>query len=158
MQQAEQVAYIERMLAMARANTRDDGEISHTSVEEYFDPDRFEREKAMLRRNPVVVAFSAQLRKPGDFVANDDSGQPVLVPGQGAELDMDAFLGPVETDLQSWDMHGGEVQSTTPLRPRMNWKLVIDTFLELYHFRYLHGASVAPLFLDNITAYERRGR
>ena len=40
----------------------------------------------------------------------------------------------------------------------MNWKLVIDTFLELYHFRYLHGASVAPLFLDNITTYERRDR
>src|SRR3954470_15003468 len=199
MQQAEQVAYIERMLAMARANTRDDGEISHTSVDEYFDPDRFAREKAMLRRNPMVVAFSAQLRKPGDFVANDDSGQPVLVtrgmdgklraflnvcrhrsatvelkpcgankrafvcpyhgwsydltgkligitdgawfgevdrathglrqlavaercgmvfvvptalePGQSTEIDMEAFLGPVQTDLQSWDMQGWEVQS-----------------------------------------------
>ena len=82
----------------------------------------------------------------------------VLEPGQNAELDMDGFLGPVKDDLKSWDMQTWEVQSTTPLRPRMNWKLVIDTFLELYHFRYLHGKSVAPLFLDNITSYERRGR
>ena len=43
------------------------------SVEEYFDAERFEREKAVLfRKYPVVVAFSAQLRKPGDFVANND--------------------------------------------------------------------------------------
>ena len=77
MHHADQMAYIERMHAMARANARDEGEVSHTSVEEYFDPDRFEREKAVLfRKYPVVVAFSAQLRKPGDFVANNDSGQP----------------------------------------------------------------------------------
>ena len=82
----------------------------------------------------------------------------VLEPGQNADLDLDGFLGPVKDDLKSWDMQTWEVQSTTPLRPRMNWKLVIDTFLELYHFRYLHGKSVAPLFLDNITSYERRGR
>ena len=56
----------------------------------------------------------------------------------------------------SWDMQGWEVHSYEPIRPRMNWKLVIDTFLELYHFRYLHGASVCPLFLDNIATYERR--
>ncbi|MBS0537527.1 MAG: hypothetical protein JSR47_02145, partial [Proteobacteria bacterium] len=74
------------------------------------------------------------------------------------DIDLDAQLGPVKADLDSWDMSGWEVQSITPIRPRMNWKLVIDTFLELYHFRYLHGASVAPLFLDNITTYERRER
>ena len=35
MQQADQVAYIERMLSMVRTNTRDDGPgISHTPVEE----------------------------------------------------------------------------------------------------------------------------
>ena len=92
MQHADQVAYIERMHGMARANARDDGEISHTSVEEYFDTDRFEREKAVLfRKYPVVVAFSAQLRKPGDFVANNDSGQPILV-ARGTDGKLRAFL------------------------------------------------------------------
>lgn len=251
MKHSDQVAYIERMLGMARANARDDGQLSYCSVEEYFDEGRLQREREVLFRNyPIVVGFSAQLRKPGDFIANNDTGQNVLVtrgldgrlraflnvcrhrsatielkpcgankrafvcpyhgwtydltgrlvgitdgawfgdvdksthglkqlavaercglvwvvpkvlePGQvakgAAELDIDAFLGPVNDDLRSWDMASWEVQSTTPLRPKMNWKLVIDTFLELYHFRYLHGASVAPLFLDNITSYERRER
>ena len=247
MQQADQVAYIQRMLDMARANKRDAGELSYTNVEEYYDPVRFEREKELLfRKYPIVVGFSAQVRKPGDFLTNSDTGQAILVArgrdgvlraflnvcrhrtatvelkpcgsnkrafvcpyhgwsydltgklvgitdgewfgevdraahglkqlgvaercglvfvvpavpeeGKSASLDMDEFLGPVKADLTSWVMASWDVQSTTPLRPRMNWKLVIDTFLELYHFRYLHGASVAPLFLDNITSYERRGR
>ena len=81
-----------------------------------------------------------------------------LEEGQSADFDIDTFLGPVMPDLEAWDMSSWDVHSITPIRPRMNWKLVIDTFLELYHFRYLHGASVAPLFLDNITTYERRDR
>jgi phenylpropionate dioxygenase-like ring-hydroxylating dioxygenase large terminal subunit len=248
MDHADQVSYIEHLLEMARANRRDDAPgISHTPVDTYVSRERYDREVATLfRRTPVVVAFSAQLRKPGDFVTSTDTGQPVVVvrardgglyaflnvcrhrsatlearpcgsgkqsfvcpyhgwsydlagrlvgitdgaafgdidrethglrrlavaercgmvwvvptaleEGQSAQLDIASFLGAVAPDLASWDMAGWEVHSITPIRPRMNWKLVIDTFLELYHFRYLHGASVAPLFLDNITTYERRDR
>ena len=248
MQHADQVAYIERLLEMARANQRDDAPgITHTAVDTYFSQERHDREVSTLfRRYPVVVAFSARLRKAGDFVTSTDTGQPILVArgtdgklraflnvcrhrsatletrpcgankrafvcpyhgwsydltgklvgitdsawfgdldrgmhglkqlavaercgmvwvvptaleeGQSADFDIDSFLGTVKPDLQSWDMASWEVHSITPIRPRMNWKLVIDTFLELYHFRYLHGASVAPLFLDNITTHERRDR
>jgi len=248
MQHDDQVAYIQRMLDMARANTRDDAPgLSHTPVDTYFSQARHDREvEVLFRRTPVVVAFSAQLRKPGDFVTSTDTGQPILIArgldgklraflnvcrhrsatvetrpcgadkrafvcpyhgwsydltgrlvgitdgawfgdldrsahglrqlavaercgmiwvvptaleeGQSADVDIDSFLGSVKPDLDSWDMATWDVHSITPIRPRMNWKLVIDTFLELYHFRYLHGASVAPLFLDNITTYERRDR
>ena len=248
MQHADQVAYIERMLKMVRTNTRDDGPgVSHTPVEEYFDPARHQREISLLfRRHPVVVAFSGQLRKPGDFVTHNETGQPILVTrgtdgklraflnvcrhrtasvelqpcgagkrafvcpyhggsydltgkllgitdgawfgdldrsrhglrplavaekyglvwvvptaleeGQSAELDIGAFLGSLTPDLESWNMEGWEVHSSVPIRPRMNWKLVIDTFLELYHFRYLHSGSVYPLFFDNIATYEQKDR
>src|SRR3981081_4758905 len=81
MRHADQVAYLERMLHMVRTNTRDDGPgVSHTSVEEYYDPARFKREVDLLfRGHPIVVAFSGQLRKPGDFVVHNDTGQPILV-------------------------------------------------------------------------------
>ncbi|HYI04002.1 MAG TPA: aromatic ring-hydroxylating dioxygenase subunit alpha, partial [Reyranella sp.] len=233
---------------MVRTNTRDDGPgVSHTPVEGYYDPVRYQREVELLfRRYPIVAAFSSQLRKAGDFVVHNDTGQPILVTrgtdgvlraflnvcrhrgaaveqkpcgankrafvcayhgwsydltgrlvgitdgatfgdidkskyglrrlklaekyglvwvvpkaledNEDASLDIDHFLGPLKADLSGWNMQGWELHSSEPLRPRMNWKLVIDTFLELYHFRYLHGASVAPLFLDNITSYERRER
>jgi phenylpropionate dioxygenase-like ring-hydroxylating dioxygenase large terminal subunit len=248
MQHAHQVAYLERMLGMVRTNTRDDGPgVSHTSVEEYYDADRLQREVALLFRHyPIVVAFSGQLRRAGDFVTHDNTGQPILVvrgtdgvlraflnvcrhrsasvelkpcgankrafvcpyhgwsydltgrllgitdgaafgdvdrskhglrrlkvaekyglvwvvpaalaDGEDAGFDIDAYLGPLKADLSGWDMQGWELHSSEPIRPRMNWKLVIDTFLELYHFRYLHPGTVYPLFLDNIALYEHMGR
>ena len=248
MRQVDQVAYLERMLHMVRTNTRDDGPgVSHTSVEEYYDPARFKREVDLLfRHHPIVVAFSGQVRKPGDFVVHNDTGQPILVTrgtdgvlraflnvcrhrsasvevkpcgsnkrafvcpyhgwsydltgrlvgitdgaafgdvdkskhglrrlklaekygliwvvptaledGEEASLDIDPYLGALQVDLSGWDMQGWELHSSEPVRPRMNWKLVIDTFLELYHFRYLHPGTVYPLFLDNIATYERMDR
>jgi phenylpropionate dioxygenase-like ring-hydroxylating dioxygenase large terminal subunit len=248
MKHADQVAYLERMLNMVRTNTRDDGPgVSHTSVEEYYDPIRFQREVDLLfRKYPIVVGFSGQVRKPGDFITHNDTGQPILVvrgtngvlraflnvcrhrsatveqkpcgankrafvcgyhgwsydltgrlvgitdaahfgeldrskhglrrlkvaekyglvwvvptalaDNEDAGLDIDPYLGALQVDLSGWDMRGWELHSSEPIRPRMNWKLVIDTFLELYHFRYLHPDSVYPIFLDNIATYERLDR
>jgi phenylpropionate dioxygenase-like ring-hydroxylating dioxygenase large terminal subunit len=248
MQQADQVAYLERMLDMVRTNTRDDGPgLSHTAVEGYFDPAQYQREVAQLfRKHPIVVGHSAQVRKPGDFVVHNETGQPILIvrgtdgvlraflnvcrhrsasveprpcgankrafvcPYHGwsydltgrligitdgtafgpvdksrhglrrlkvadkygllwvvptaledneeAGLDIDGYLGPIKPDLQAWTMEGWERHSFEPIRKNMNWKLVIDTFLELYHFRYLHPGTVFPLFLDNIATYERMDR
>lgn len=77
---------------------------------------------------------------------------------EDASFDIDAYLGPVQPDLSGWTMEGWEQQSFEPIRKDMNWKLVIDTFLELYHFRYLHPSTVFPLFLDNIATYEQMDR
>src|SRR6185295_12456903 len=248
MQHADQVAYLERMLRMVRTNTRDDGPgVMHTPVEDYYDPVRFQREVDLLfRRYPVVVGFSGQLRKAGDFVVHDHTGQPILVTRgtdgvlraflnvcrhrgaaveqkpcgankrafvcayhgwsydltgrlvgitdgtafgdvdkgkyglrrlklaekygliwvvptaledhEDATLDIDSYLGRLQPDLAGWTMEGWERHSFEPIRKNMNWKLVIDTFLELYHFRYLHPSTVFPLFLDNIATYEQLGR
>src|ERR1700761_8211942 len=93
MQHADQVAYIQRLLEMARANRRDDAPgLTHTPVDTYFSRERYDREVATLfRRYPLVVAFSAQLRQPGDFVTNNDSGQPILVV-RGRDGVLRAFL------------------------------------------------------------------
>src|SRR5580698_2665527 len=93
MRQVDQVAHLERLLGMVRTNTRDDAPgLSHAPVSEYFDPKRYDSEVGLLfRRYPVVVAFSAQLRKPGDFVTHNDSGQPILVT-RGTDGVLRAFL------------------------------------------------------------------
>src|SRR5215471_10113366 len=93
MKHADQVDYLERMLNMVRTNTRDDGPgVSHTSVDEYYDPVRFQREVDLLfRKHPIVVGFSGQLRKAGDFVTHNDTGQPILV-ARGTDGVLRAFL------------------------------------------------------------------
>ena len=63
---------------------------------------------------------------------------------EDATLDIDAYLGRLQPDLEGWTMEGWERHSFEPIRKNMNWKLVIDTFLELYHFRYLHPADGVP--------------
>src|SRR5260370_36872987 len=93
MKRADQVAYLERMLTMVRTNTRGDGPGgSHTSVEEYFDPVRYQSEVDLLfRKHPIVVAFSVQVRKAGGFVVHNDTGQPILVV-RGTDGTLRAFL------------------------------------------------------------------
>ena len=39
----------------------------------------------------------------------------------------------------------------------MNWKMVVDTFLEPYHFPVLHPQTVHPLFFPNLSLFEPFG-
>jgi phenylpropionate dioxygenase-like ring-hydroxylating dioxygenase large terminal subunit len=39
----------------------------------------------------------------------------------------------------------------------MNWKLVMDTFLEPYHFAVLHRNTVASIFVHNLSLFEAFG-
>lgn len=44
------------------------------------------------------------------------------------------------------------------LQRRMNWKMVIDTFLESAHFSFLHRNSIASLFIPNLGIFDTFGR
>ena len=77
-------------------------------------------------------------------------------PGEPA-LDVDAYLGPWARDFAGFGFGGFVHFDTAAVRRRMNWKLMVDTFLEFYHFRWAHSGSVYPLFLDNVTAFDAHG-
>lgn len=85
-------------------------------------------------------------------------------PAPGEEIDIDAYLGPLGADLAGHDMASHCLYKPAPdhvheeLRRGMNWKLMVDTFLEAYHFRYAHTKSVYPLFTDNVALFEPFGR
>jgi phenylpropionate dioxygenase-like ring-hydroxylating dioxygenase large terminal subunit len=40
---------------------------------------------------------------------------------------------------------------------KFNWKLVIDTFLEPYHFAVLHRDTVGPIFIPNLCLFDGFG-
>jgi phenylpropionate dioxygenase-like ring-hydroxylating dioxygenase large terminal subunit len=49
-------------------------------VEDYTSTTRFEREREILfRRFPIVVGFSSQVARPGDFFTNNHLGVPLLI-------------------------------------------------------------------------------
>jgi phenylpropionate dioxygenase-like ring-hydroxylating dioxygenase large terminal subunit len=82
-------------------------------------------------------------------------------PRPGAALDIDGFIGPLGPELEALGLASHTVfdpasgPAPTVVRRRMNWKLMVDTFLEGYHFKYAHSKSVYPLFLNNMAVFDR---
>ncbi len=57
----------------------------------YFDPGYHAREIALMRRTPLIVGHSTQLKAAGDYFAHEDTGVPILVIRQ-ADGGIKAFL------------------------------------------------------------------
>jgi len=79
-----------------------------------------------------------------------------LAPGE-APLDLNGYLGPWAKDFTGYGFDRFVYFDTAVIRRKMNWKLMVDTFLEFYHFRWAHSASIYPLFLDNVTSFDVHG-
>jgi phenylpropionate dioxygenase-like ring-hydroxylating dioxygenase large terminal subunit len=90
----------EQLVAMARRNMAfaESGTLEQTDdvlkvpAANYYDPARFEAEKAKIfRRVPLVLAPTAELPKPGDYKAMEALGVPVLLT-RGQDGAVRAFL------------------------------------------------------------------
>jgi phenylpropionate dioxygenase-like ring-hydroxylating dioxygenase large terminal subunit len=81
-------------------------------------------------------------------------------PGAGAEAadpaaciaaaDVESHLHGLGDELASYGLASWHHFETRALRPRINWKVAVDTFLEAYHLAALHRDSVAPIFFGNL--------
>jgi len=72
-------AVVERVLSHVRDGTTDEGgEVWREPVENYRSEERFQRELEVLRSLPVPFCPSAALREPGDYVAREAAGVPIL--------------------------------------------------------------------------------
>jgi phenylpropionate dioxygenase-like ring-hydroxylating dioxygenase large terminal subunit len=80
MQHAAQVAMIRRLLERIEQGRPDmPGEPTEVPLDIYTSAERFEREKRLLHRVPVLLETTARLRRPGDFLTHDDLGIPLLL-------------------------------------------------------------------------------
>src|SRR5262249_6443450 len=76
---------------MAAGSTRLAASDMHHPAAAYYDPAHFAREQAVLRGEPLVVGHSAALAQPGDCLAPDDAGVPIVLIRQ-ANGGLKAFL------------------------------------------------------------------
>jgi choline monooxygenase len=80
MQHHEQVALIERALALIACAGSERGEPAQSPVERYLDTERFAREvDRVFRRHPLALCPSGALSQPGDSLALDVAGLPLLL-------------------------------------------------------------------------------
>jgi nitrite reductase/ring-hydroxylating ferredoxin subunit len=74
----------------------------------------------------------------------------------GADLDLDNWLGGLTPFLESLRLEDGHHYSTREL-DGPNWKIVIDGYLEGYHFASLHRETVFKTNMSNLTAFDSWG-
>jgi phenylpropionate dioxygenase-like ring-hydroxylating dioxygenase large terminal subunit len=71
-------------------------------------------------------------------------------PTSTAPIDIDALLCGVGEDLADFGLADYVHIETRTNSWKMNWKMVLDTFTEAYHIRFLHKNTIAPYFLCDL--------
>ena len=82
------------------------------------------------------------------------SGFVWVIPTAGTPLDLPAHLGSLSNDLAWLEIAKHTIYETRVIDRALNWKLGFDVFLEGYHVRRTHDATIAPVFLDNVGLYD----
>ncbi len=76
-------------------------------------------------------------------------------PHAGAAIPIE--LHGLEQELEAYRLQDFFHYETRRLQRRMNWKMVIDTFLESAHFPFLHRESIASLFIPSLGIFDAFG-
>ena len=85
------------------------------------------------------------------------SATPAQTSDVSSEIDMRSQLGGLGPELGSYNLASHYHYASRSLHLKMNWKLVIDTFLEPYHFGVLHKNSISPIFFSNLCLFHPFG-
>jgi len=86
----------------------------------------------------------------------DPGAVGAAISGPGAALEPPE-LGTIADDFEQFDIGGHRHWRSHRFDLAMNWKLVVDTFLEPYHFASLHRNTVGPIFFPNLCVADRHG-
>ncbi len=114
-----------------------------------------------LRHVPMPDGFTGIERQQRGLVplpVAERHGLVWLIPTAGEPLDIDAFLGPMGPALAGLDMRDAGVFRFERFPERLNWKLVVDTFLEVYHLPHLHNKTVGLHIEGRGAIHEEMGR
>ncbi len=81
----------------------------------------------------------------------------IPTPAADTSVDIDDYLAGLGEELANYGLAGYHHYETRILHRKLNWKIVIDTFLEPYHFAFLHANTVGPIFFPNLCLFEGFG-
>jgi phenylpropionate dioxygenase-like ring-hydroxylating dioxygenase large terminal subunit len=93
-----------------------------------------------------------------EYPAAEKYGLLWVHPVRDEDLDVDALLGGLAPEFESWDFGSLALAGVDTFEMPLNWKLAVDTFGETYHFSTLHKNSLARTFHGNVQGYDTYGR
>ena len=70
------------------------------------------------------------------------------------EIDVNSHLAGLGDEVAAYGFERYSFFASEIMRPAINWKFGIDTFLEAYHLPALHRTTVAPLIRGNLGAFD----
>lgn len=114
-----------------------------------------------LLSRPRGEAFDANMPKSESSLLRtpvvEQDGMIWAAPEPGAAIDISRTLGAAADELAAYDLASYSHFDTRTLTRQMNWKLVIDTFLETYHISTLHGRTIAPIIHSDLATFDAFG-
>jgi phenylpropionate dioxygenase-like ring-hydroxylating dioxygenase large terminal subunit len=81
-----------------------------------------------------------------------------VVPTPGLEIDVAMYLGPIDDELAQYPLERYVLERDAMIEEGLNWKFVLDGFLEIYHIPFLHKQSIAPYFHGHSSPFDQFGR
>jgi phenylpropionate dioxygenase-like ring-hydroxylating dioxygenase large terminal subunit len=82
---------------------------------------------------------------------------PTPAADRAGDLDIDPWLEGLEADLASWKLDTYHFHDRALHHEQMNWKLLVDTFHEGYHFGFLHKESLRDILVHNVSDFTTFG-
>jgi phenylpropionate dioxygenase-like ring-hydroxylating dioxygenase large terminal subunit len=73
------------------------------------------------------------------------------------DLKIDDYLGGLGKDLAFWGLENYHFYTRHVHYEEMNWKILLDTFFEAYHFGHLHAETLKTVLLPNIADFKAFG-
>lgn len=80
-----------------------------------------------------------------------------VVTKPGVPIDVAGHLGAFDAELASYGISDHVLDRSEVVEVDINWKFVMDGFLEVYHFAKLHAQSLAPWFYGTHSPFEANG-
>lgn len=139
-----------------------DDELGAFTTTELADPDLFTTEpEALVARLARTRAGGAQPTLPSGIrrvQAESRHGLVWVLLDDAQTLDVAAFLGTeLDEELTSYQMTGYALERNHQFTENLNWKSVIDGFLENYHVRFLHKDTLHQYLRSNVHTFDAFG-
>ena len=100
------------------------------------------KEKCNLKKIKIIIKF----------------GLIWILPTKIAENKSKKYFEELNPIMNNYDLSNYQHYKTAVMKPNVNWKLAIDTFLELYHIQHLHPKTLSHIINGDACMFDKHGR